>query len=91
MLTFVRRYVRLFKYARAEVVVVFKQIRKIVKYGNNSNGIVLPREWLDYYALVKGDNLIILGNGVLVVAPMHLEDKARDLIEQAGVGTKSRK
>jgi len=56
--------------------VAFKQIRKIVRYGKNSNSVVLPREWLDYYELTNGDELVILGNQVLVIAPKHLEETA---------------
>lgn len=61
--------------------VAFKQIRKIVRYGKSSNSVVLPREWLDYYELTNGDELVILGNQVLVIAPTHLEETARRLIE----------
>lgn len=60
----------------------FKQTRKIVRYGKSSSGIVLPREWLDYYGLSKGDELLILGNDVLIVAPKRLERMARELIER---------
>ena len=64
-----------------EATMAFKQMRKIVRYGKSSNGIVLPREWLDYYNLAKGNELVILGNQVLVIAPKHLEENARKLIE----------
>jgi hypothetical protein len=43
------------------------------KYGKSSRGIVLPREWLDYYGLTQGNELIVLGNEVLIVAPKELE------------------
>lgn len=65
-----------------EVTMAFKQVRKIIRYGKSSNGIVLPKEWLDYYNLVKGNELLILGNQVLVIAPKHLEEKARRIIEE---------
>jgi antitoxin component of MazEF toxin-antitoxin module len=61
----------------------FKQKRKIVKYGNASEGIVLPKEWLDYYDIRKGDEIILLGNSMLILTPKHLEGRARKLIEQS--------
>ncbi len=64
-------------------VVAFKQTRKIVRYGKSSSGIVLPREWLDYYGLTQGDELIVLGNEVLIITPKQLEQNARELIEQS--------
>ena len=65
----------------------FKQIRKITKYGKSSQGIVLPREWLDYYGLSAGDEIVILANEVLIIVPKHLEQQARRLIEQKGATT----
>ena len=61
--------------------VAFKQIRKIVLYGKSSNSVVLTREWLDYYELTNGDELVIFGNQVFEIAPKHLEETARKLIE----------
>lgn len=60
----------------------FKQTRKIVRYGKSSSGVVIPRQWLDYYGLTQGDELVVLGNEVLIIAPKHLEQNARELIEQ---------
>ena len=60
----------------------FKQVRKIIRYGKSSKGIVLPREWLDYYGLSQGDEVVILANEVLVIVPKHLEQDARRLIER---------
>ena len=60
----------------------FKQIRKIVRYGKSSDGIILPKEWLDYYGLVKGDELVILGDELLIIAPKALEDTARAAINK---------
>lgn len=66
----------------------FKQKRKVVRYGNSSEGVVLPKEWLDYYGIGRGDEVILLGNSMLIIAPKHLEARARDMIEQSE-GTKA--
>jgi bifunctional DNA-binding transcriptional regulator/antitoxin component of YhaV-PrlF toxin-antitoxin module len=63
------------------VVLAFKQVRKIIRYGKSSSGIVLPREWTDYYGLGHGSEVVILANDVLIIVPKHLEQKARRLIE----------
>ena len=60
----------------------FKQVRKITRYGKSSQGIVLPKEWLDYYGLGPGDEIVILANDALVIVPKHLEQEARLLLER---------
>ncbi len=54
-------------------------IRKIVKAGNSSHTISLPKDWVDRHNLSKGDHVIIHdSDGVLTVAPYeqkHSVDK----------------
>ena len=61
----------------------FKQKKKIVRFGNTSEGIVLPKGWLDYYGIHRGDEVVLLGSSMLVIAPAHLEAKARELVEHS--------
>lgn len=61
----------------------FKHRAKIVRVGSHSEGVVLPKAWLDYYDLHHRDELIMLGNSIIIISPKQLEDKARQLIEQS--------
>lgn len=41
--------------------------RRIVKFGENSLGVTLPRGWLKYYQLKQGDRVeVIVNNEVLI-------------------------
>ena len=46
-----------------------KHIRKIVRIGNTSFGIIIPIEWLRYYNLGYGDHVEIISNGVVTIKP----------------------
>ena len=60
----------------------FKQQRKIVKIGKGSSGVILPQDWLEFYGLKKGDEIALLGNALIVIAPKHMERKARHIIDE---------
>lgn len=41
--------------------------RRIVKFGENSLGVTLPRGWLKYYQLRQGDRVeVIVDNEVVI-------------------------
>lgn len=44
----------------------FKKLVKLVAIGNTSLAIIIPKPWLEYYELVKGDKLEIISNGVVI-------------------------
>ena len=60
----------------------FKQQRKIVKIGKGSSGVILPQEWLEFYGLKKGDEIALLGNALIVIAPKHMEHRAKHVIDE---------
>ena len=40
----------------------FEFNRKIIRVGNSSFGVIIPREWLRYYNLKYGDKVKIISN-----------------------------
>ena len=65
----------------------YKQMRRIVRFGNVSRGIVLPKGWIDFYGLRDGDHVMLLGDSVLILSHPKDELKARkalELLESAG-------
>jgi len=42
----------------------------------------LPRPWIAYHDLKFGDEVILLGNAVILVVPKEKEEKARKLLEK---------
>jgi hypothetical protein len=58
----------------------FKVQRKTFRLGT-SRAIVLPSSWCNYYS-DRLDKVIILEDGVLVIAPAGLEEKAQAMIDQ---------
>ena len=41
-----------------------------------SLGVVLPKEWLRFWGLHKGEDVLVLGNSVLVVIPAEHPKRA---------------
>ncbi len=51
-------------------------IRKLVKSGETSFHVVLPRSWVNYYELRPGDNLYVLNESqLIVIAPTNVDIK----------------
>ena len=48
-----------------------KELRKIVRIGQTSMGVILPRAWLRYFALNEGDQVEMISNGKVTVAPLR--------------------
>jgi len=50
--------------------------RKLIKLGNSSYAIALPKDWVDKAGLKKGDNVYIVpnSNGELIVHPTLSND-----------------
>jgi bifunctional DNA-binding transcriptional regulator/antitoxin component of YhaV-PrlF toxin-antitoxin module len=44
--------------------------RKIIRAGNTSYAVILPKAWLRYYGLKKGDRVKIVSNGIVTVEPL---------------------
>ena len=59
----------------------YKQKRKIVRFGAVSRGIVLPKAWIDFYDLRDGDQVVVLGNSVLIVSQLKDERRAFKALE----------
>ena len=57
-----------------------KVTRRTYKIGS-STGVTLPKSWLDYHGKDKVDELTLIGNSILVIAPRGLEEKARQIVE----------
>ena len=51
-------------------------IRRVIKFGRTSRGIILPKSWLKFYEDKKGfriDSVAIEVNGVLKIEPILLK------------------
>ncbi len=51
-----------------------KQKRKLIKIGETSLAIIIPKAWLRYYKLDYGDDLDIISNGNIIIQKSK-EDK----------------
>jgi len=49
--------------------------RKIIKIGEHSYGIILPRSWLRYYGLKNKDTVKVISNGSVVIKPTKLKKR----------------
>jgi len=55
-----------------------KELRKIVRIGNVSLGVILPKSWVDYYNLKYGDKVKVISNGSVKISPQNLENKENE-------------
>ena len=58
----------------------YKQERKVVRFGGNSRAVVLPKGWLEFYGLDRGDKITVLGDSILVVCTQEDEQRARKVL-----------
>lgn len=44
-----------------------KNFRKLIRIGNTSLGVIIPKSWLKYYDLKYGDSLEVISNGSIEI------------------------
>ena len=44
-----------------------KNTRKLIRIGNTSLAVILPKPWLKYYNLGFGDRVEVISNGTIVI------------------------
>ena len=60
----------------------YREKRRAIRVGKSSRAVILPKPWLDYHG-DKVDELTLLGDAVLIIAPRGYEDKAQRMLEAA--------
>jgi len=69
----------------------YKEKPKVRKQGG-SYYIVLPKSWLDFWEIKEGDEVVQVGNAILVTAPKKLEGKAKKIVlGELGIEKESQK
>lgn len=51
-----------------------EDIRKIIKVGETSLAVILPKSWLRYYHLTDKDKVIVVSNGNVTIKPPVKEE-----------------
>lgn len=46
-----------------------KQKRKIIKIGDTSFAVIIPKAWLRYYNIKYGDRVDVISNGTVEIKP----------------------
>ena len=46
-----------------------KNLRKLIRIGNTSLGVIIPKPWLKYYDLKYGDHVEIISNSSISIKP----------------------
>jgi bifunctional DNA-binding transcriptional regulator/antitoxin component of YhaV-PrlF toxin-antitoxin module len=49
--------------------------RKIIKAGETSFAVILPKSWLRFYGLKNGDLVKVVSDGVVTIEPLAQKDK----------------
>ena len=58
-----------------------KENRKIIRIGETSLGIILPKAWLCYFSLHAGEEVEIISNGQIIVKPISKNSNKQVLME----------
>jgi len=53
-----------------------KRNSKIIRVGNTSFAVILPRSWLRYYELGYGDTVEVISNGNIMIKPSQKGGKS---------------
>jgi len=48
-----------------------EEIRKIIKVGETSYAVILPKSWLRYYKLTDRDKVKVISNSTVIIEPLH--------------------
>lgn len=54
--------------------------RQVIQMGS-SKGITLPKPWCDYHGDALGEEVTVLGNAILLIAPRGFEEKAKRVLQ----------
>jgi len=60
----------------------YKEKRKLIKVGDSSRAVILPKPWLDYHGK-NAEELTLIGDAILIIAPKGLEKKAQEILDKA--------
>jgi phosphate uptake regulator len=52
-----------------------EETRKIIKVGETSYAVILPKSWLRYYGLDDKDHVKVISNSTVVIKPRNVEEK----------------
>jgi antitoxin component of MazEF toxin-antitoxin module len=55
-----------------------EETRKIIKAGETSFAVILPRAWLRFYGLKNGDSVKVVSNGTVTIEPPTQKDKRKE-------------
>lgn len=50
-----------------------KEKRKIIKIGETSFAVILPKSWLRYYGLNEKDHVEVISNSRIIIEPLKEE------------------
>ena len=51
-----------------------KNIRKLVRIGEGSLAVIIPRAWLRFYGLEYGDSVEVISNGKIIIKSLNKKD-----------------
>ena len=55
------------------------EFRKIIKIGESSFGVILPKSWLRYFDLDHGDKVEVISNSDVVIRPTKKPRKHHEI------------
>lgn len=59
----------------------FQEKRRLIRVGDTSRAVIVPKSWADYHG-EDVDEVTLLGDNILIVAPRGQEEKAKQVLKQ---------
>lgn len=61
---------------------IMEAVRSIISQGNSSLSVVLPKYWVKMHNLKKGNELLLMGNDVLLVVPNTIKEERKEELKR---------
>jgi antitoxin component of MazEF toxin-antitoxin module len=58
------------------------ETRKIIRAGETSFAVILPRAWLRFYGLRNGDTVRVVSDGVVTIEPLTQKGEYKEVLEE---------
>jgi len=52
-----------------------KELRKLIQAGNHSLAITIPKPWIEYFKLKKGDAVEVISNSTVEIYPPKMDNE----------------
>ena len=64
-----------------------EETRKIIKVGQTSFAVILPKSWLRFYKLTDKDKVKMISNSTIIIEPLQKEPEKQNIETKEAVSS----